>query len=612
MKKLSLVFLSILLMASLDGQSQSNKDKNKNNGNNGNGNGNGIGNGNGTSNGNGPKPEHNVFPPYGDVGIGTRYPSEKLEVIGNAIISQTLDVNQINVIGLNTTTISVAQDATIGNNLLVNGSIGIGVAMPSEKLDIAGNLKVSSTIYSQLVNTTGLNSGTGNISGLLTVGENMIVSGLTGLGVDNPMERLEVSGNIKATERLFANGFEVQTGLVQGNLSVGQNTLISGSVGIGSENPAEKLDVVGNIKASQKLFADGFQVNSGQVSNNLTVDQNTLIGGSVGIGVVAPSEKLDVAGNIKSSGDLISVGIQIQQGSISKDLQVGEDVVVMGNIGIGIAVPQQKLDVQGNIRASQNLLSDGLQIRTGSVTENLAVGSNLNVSENFTLGQNALISGRVGIGVTQPSQALDVNGSINVSDYAYLNQVSAKGISAQTLNVSGNIRTESELLANAATITSLTAANAVIGDINSTGVITAKIIEADEIRVPGLSTGGENNFNKLGINTEGKVPQGYVMAVAGDMIATRIEVQAPTNWPDYVFEKTYKLRSLSEVEEFIRQEGHLPEMPSAQEMQEGEGYGLAQMDANLLEKIEELTLYMIALKKENETLKLQIQKLQHQ
>ena len=74
------------------------------------------------------------------------------------------------------------------------------------------------------------------------------------------------------------------------------------------------------------------------------------------------------------------------------------------------------------------------------------------------------------------------------------------------------------------------------------------------------------------------------------------------NWPDYVFEDNYQLPKLSEVEQYIKDKGHLPDMPSADEVAD-KGIKLGEMDGLLLRKIEELTLYMIRLEQENEKLK---------
>jgi hypothetical protein len=69
--------------------------------------------------------------------------------------------------------------------------------------------------------------------------------------------------------------------------------------------------------------------------------------------------------------------------------------------------------------------------------------------------------------------------------------------------------------------------------------------------------------------------------------------------PDYVFEKEYRLRSLADIEHYITENKHLPEVPSAKQMEE-EGLHLKEMNLLLLKKVEELTLYVIELKKESD------------
>ena len=71
---------------------------------------------------------------------------------------------------------------------------------------------------------------------------------------------------------------------------------------------------------------------------------------------------------------------------------------------------------------------------------------------------------------------------------------------------------------------------------------------------------------------------------------------------DYVFEDNYNLKSLSEVESFVKENKHLPGMPSASEFAE-KGMSVSEMSNKLLEKVEELTLHMIQLEKENKDLK---------
>lgn len=81
--------------------------------------------------------------------------------------------------------------------------------------------------------------------------------------------------------------------------------------------------------------------------------------------------------------------------------------------------------------------------------------------------------------------------------------------------------------------------------------------------------------------------------VDGDLESQKVKVSATTgSVPDYVFKPEYKLRSLSQVENYIRANSHLPNIPSAQEV-ETNGQDLGDMQLKLLEKIEELTLYLI-------------------
>ncbi len=94
----------------------------------------------------------------------------------------------------------------------------------------------------------------------------------------------------------------------------------------------------------------------------------------------------------------------------------------------------------------------------------------------------------------------------------------------------------------------------------------------------------------LGIGTTDT--KGYKLGVNGAAIATSMTVKLYANWPDFVFAKTYGLRPLAEVESYIQAHSHLPEVPSAAQVAK-EGINLGEMDATLLKKIEELTLYLI-------------------
>jgi hypothetical protein len=97
----------------------------------------------------------------------------------------------------------------------------------------------------------------------------------------------------------------------------------------------------------------------------------------------------------------------------------------------------------------------------------------------------------------------------------------------------------------------------------------------------------------------------YKLAVNGKIGCKEVEVTL-TGWSDFVFAEDYQLRTLEEVEAYINENNHLPDVPSEKEVLE-HGVNVGEMNSTLLRKIEELTLYMIELKKENEQMKAQIE-----
>ena len=83
------------------------------------------------------------------------------------------------------------------------------------------------------------------------------------------------------------------------------------------------------------------------------------------------------------------------------------------------------------------------------------------------------------------------------------------------------------------------------------------------------------------------------------MIAESVKVKLQGNWPDFVFAENYELPTLQETEKHIKEKGHLSGIPSAAEVEKN-GIELGDMNKKLLQKIEELTLYLIEMKKEND------------
>jgi hypothetical protein len=128
--------------------------------------------------------------------------------------------------------------------------------------------------------------------------------------------------------------------------------------------------------------------------------------------------------------------------------------------------------------------------------------------------------------------------------------------------------------------------------------------------VPSLDTARVviDNLGNVGIGTSTPASS-YKLSVNGKIRAKEVVVE--TNWSDFVFAEDYKLMPLDELEKSIKQNRHLPGIPSEKEVAEN-GVSLGEMQAKLLQKIEELTLYVIELKKENDLLRQRMSRLEKQ
>ncbi len=118
--------------------------------------------------------------------------------------------------------------------------------------------------------------------------------------------------------------------------------------------------------------------------------------------------------------------------------------------------------------------------------------------------------------------------------------------------------------------------------------------------------------NGITVGTGVSIPAGstYKMAIAGGILTEKVRVatNGTTFWADFVFDKDYKLRPLSEVESYIKANNHLPEIPSTSDVRTN-GIDLAETQALLLQKVEELTLYVIEQNKKIAKLEGKVRKL---
>ncbi|WP_229311064.1 bZIP transcription factor [Larkinella soli] len=216
---------------------------------------------------------------------------------------------------------------------------------------------------------------------------------------------------------------------------------------------------------------------------------------------------------------------------------------------------------------------------SASLNNATAIGANAKVSVS-----NALVLGttgvNVGIGTDAPQARLHlVSGAANQSGLRLANLTSASP--ATVLN-------KTKFL----TIDAL--GNVILASINSTARVGADESDGALWQTRGSHLVNTNTGGVVIGSDIARTPEGYRLYVADGILTEKVQVavRSTDDWRDKVLAPGYQLRSLKEVAGFVRAHGHLPGIPSAETVVK-EGLDVAKMDARLLEKIEELTLYLI-------------------
>lgn len=397
----------------------------------------------------------------------------------------------------------------------------------------------------------------------------------------------------------------------------------SQNVGIGTNTPAFRLDVLGrmrvktgtlgNVSSSSGIWFEDYRNGVNQMFFGM---KDSIRGGFYGSGAGIGwdlvfntrsgvfSDKFDINGpvNFRSgstdyfSGSIFADSNDIYFNAKKSNSSAGRGNLVLqftdprnpslvaGNIGVGIDSPFYKLSLNGDMAMYNGNSFIGFFGNNGSdLLINSKTGSTLGGTspDNLLLQYSSVLgatTGRVGISTNAPTGKLHVYGTSGELFRAG-NSTTAIQMSDDFIQFigAGAGKFFMQLAGNNLTLSNSSGNNSAILTLNGSQVTIGQITPAT----------------------------GYKLSVGGKAICEELKVQLQGNWPDYVFKKDYQLKSFDELRSFIQQNNHLPNIPKASEL-EKTGIEVGEMQRKMMEKIEELTLYILQLEQQVQEMKKQL------
>ncbi|MBL0049727.1 MAG: SprB repeat-containing protein [Bacteroidetes bacterium] len=301
------------------------------------------------------------------------------------------------------------------------------------------------------------------------------------------------------------------------------------------------------------------------------------------------------------------------------------------NVGIGTKNPMSRLHVVGDVRISNlgnqpeayNLVQADIN---GELSPVSTIGlASLIPSINFWKSNNNgtdvyHLNGKVGIGTNEPNAQLQVGDGVKsislggfwnnsapewTTSYVGFNAARDEGVQGNqkwTMNGAAGVANGAAVIAS--DLSGQLRFITIPQDASTPEMVVHKtdgaILSNERMII--------RNDGKVGIGNPVSYPAGYSLYVGTGIITEKLKIAlgTSTEWMDKVFDSDYKLRSLNELETFISTNKHLPEIPTTKEVQK-DGIDVGTFEAKLLQKVEELTLYVIKINKENNSLKERVQ-----
>ena len=329
----------------------------------------------------------------------------------------------------------------------------------------------------------------------------------------------------------------------------------------------------------------------GTFTGNINVQGNLTAGdGNWGAFFINGKDNNDWLFNAHSSGDSFYLRAKDEQNSFSKYLLTVNRF--SGNVGIGVTSPSSRLHVK-------KVSLDG-EISKNAINSYIVTNTNSNVTSYdkgiyafagyYSIRNGVKDSGyKIAVDASSYANTTDFKGTLRSNIGVWARAGIYKGTSGA--KIENAVAVEAQILDNVegTSIDNVYGVRISTNDYKKSSVLNRYDLYA------GTQTAKNYFAGKVGIGT---TKPSAKLSVNGKIHTKEVRVDLKlSDWSDFVFYDNYNLPTLEEVENHIKEKGHLKNIPSAMEVDKN-GIYLGEMDAKLLQKIEELTLYTIAQEKE--------------